>query len=297
MTTFKALQDEVLQILHGYGLDQARASFLASSVTSSSLTFTLNDASAFDQGVAEVEGELVYVESVDRAANTITIASDGRGYLGTTAAAHNSGVRVTFSPVWPRNRVKAAINDTIVGTHPLLFGVAQTQFTFNPTQSTYSLPAEAERVLTVQADTLGPSREQQQVRRYAFNSVSPTDEFATTNSITLHEGVIPGRTVTVTYMKRPSALVADADELSTSGLAESAKLTVVYGACAQLLSFYDITRLHVDTARADEYDEKVQVGMATRIAGQLELRYQQELDKERRRLRQATPVPITMRRR
>lgn len=284
-------------ILNGYGIDQPRSTYLTAAVGAADLSFSVASAADFDQGLAEIEGELVFVESVDRTNGVLSFAPDGRGYFGTTAAAHSENARIVFSPVWPRHRVKAAINDTIVGTHPILFGVGTAQFTFNPSVTTYSVPAEAERVLTVQADVNGPSREQQRIGRYSFNSVAPTDDWPTGNTVTFHEGVTPGRTVTVTYAKKPSVLSADGDQLSVSGLAETAKRAVVYGACSQLLSYADVSRLHVDSARADAYDEKVQVGMATRLAGQLELRYLAEVESERRRLRQATPVPVTMRRR
>lgn len=297
MTTFREIQDEVLQILNGYGIDQPRSTYLTAAALAADLSFSVASAADFDQGLAEIEGELVFVESVDRTNGLLNFAPDGRGYFGTTAADHAENARIVFSPVWTRHRAKAAINDTIVGTHPVLFGVGTTQFTFNPSVTTYEIPAEAERVLSVQADVNGPSKEQQRVGRYAFNSVAPTDDWPTGNTVTFHEAVTPGRTVTVTYTKRPSALALDGDQLTTSGLGETAKRAVVFGACSQLLSYADISRLHVDTARADAYDEKVQVGMATRLAGQLELRFQQELESERRRLRQATPVPVTTRRR
>lgn len=295
VTTFRNLQDEVLQTLSGFGLSQPRASFLAAAIGSSDLTMTVNDANGIGQGLAEIEDELVFVESVNRDAGAVTISPDGRGYLGTTAAAHSEDIRVTFAPTWTRQRVKSAINDVIAATYPTLFGVAQSQFTFNPSVSTYSVPAEAERILAVTADLNGPSQEQQVIRRYSFNSVAPTDDWATTNTLTLQQAVTPGRTVTVTYTKQPSALAADGDALTTSGLRETAKLAILYGACAQLVSFMDISRLAVDTAQADQYDEKVQVGMASRIGGQLQLRHEMELEKERKRLRATTPVSITVR--
>lgn len=297
MTTFRQIQDEVLQTLYGYGLDQPRATFLTAGISDTDLQLTVIDTTSVGQGVAEIEGELVFIDSVDRSSNIITLAPDGRGFFGTTAAAHAQDARVTIAPVWPRNRVKGAINDIITSVHPTLFGVAQAQFAFNPTTTTYALPAEAERVLSVTADVNGPSREQHIIRHYSFSSVAPTDDWATTNTLTLHEAVSPGRTVTVTYLKQPTALAADGDALSTSGLAETAKLAIVYGSCAQLLSFMDVSRIPVDTARADEYAEKNQLGMASRIAGQLQLKHDLELEKERKRQRQRYPVPITMRKR
>lgn len=299
MTTYRQLQDEILQTLQGFGLDQSRAAFLTEAVTDTALTFNVSaaDAASVQQGLAEIGGESVYIQSVNRTTGAITIAPDGRGFYGTTAAAHAANARLVIAPTWPRNRIKSAINDTLTAVYPTLFGVAQTQFAFNPSQSTYSLPTEAERVLAVTADLNGPSREQQQIRKYHFNAVAPTDDWVTTNTISLHEGVTPGKTITVTYAKAPSALSADGDQLTASGLRETAKLAIVYGACSQLVSFADVGRLPVDVAQSDEFTERNQVGMASRVAGQLYLRFQAELEAERRRLRAATPVAIVVKKR
>lgn len=295
MTTFRQVQDEVLLTLHGYGLAQPRASFLTADITSGALTLTVTNAADFEMGIAEIGSELVFIESVNTASNAITISPDGRGYYGTTAAAHLTNARVTFAPTWPRSRVAQAINDTILGTHPTLFGVAQAQFTFNPSVTTYSVPAEAERILSVTADVNGPSKEQQVIRRYSFSSTAPTDDWATTNTLTLQEPASPGRTVTVTYAKQPSALALDADALTTSGLRETAKRALVYGACAQLVMFMDVSRLPVDSSTADEIDDRNGPGIASRIGNQLQLRYEMELEQERQRLRAATPIAISVR--
>lgn len=292
MTTFRELQDEVLLALHGYGLAQPRTTFLVSSIDADDLTATVRNTENIDMGLAEIDGELVFIETVDRAAGTITFSPDGRGYYGTTAASHAANARLTFAPTWPRQRVKAALNDVIRGVWPTLFGVAQTQFTYIPAVTTYEMPADAEKVLSVTADVNGPSRQQQVIRSYTFTSVAPTDEWATDRAITLLEAASPGRTVTVTYTKIPSVLAADADTIAASGLRESARQLLMLGACAQLLSMMDVSRLAVDTAPADELDTRNQIGSAARLANQFQARYEMEVEKERQRLRETTPAQI-----
>lgn len=297
MTTFLEIQNEVLQTLHGFGLEQPRAAFLSAAINSSVTTFTVTSGADVEQGLAEIDGELIYIESVDRDTGVVTLSPDGRGYYGTTAASHLISARVTIAPTWPRNRVKAAINDVIQSSYPTLYGVAQTQFTFVPSITTYSLPAEAEGVLRVTADLNGPSMEQQVINHYDTNFVAPSDDWATTNTISLHQAVTPGRTVTVTYTKQPSALSADADALTTSGLRDTARLMVVYGACSQLTAYMDAARLPVASAVATDETENNGIGMASRVSGQLYLRYQAELESERRRLRETVKPVIRMRKR
>lgn len=278
--------------LHGYGLAQPRTTFLVSPISETDLTATVRNASDIDMGLAEIDAELVFIESVDRASNTITFSPDGRGFYGSTPATHDANARLTFAPTWPRQRVKAAINDTILSVWPNLFGVAQTQFLFTPAVSTYEMPAEAEGILSVTADTFGPSREQQVISRYRFDSTAPSDEWTTGKALTLLEAASPGAGVTVTYTKEPSILTADADTIASSGLRESARQLLMLGACAQLLSMMDVSRLTVDTAPADELDNRNQVGTAARLANQFQLRFEMEVEKERQRLRESTPAKI-----
>lgn len=296
MTTFLQLQDEVLLALQGFGLAQPRATFLTAPVTASDLTLSVRNAADLDAGLAEIGSELVFIESVDRSANTVTISPDGRGYYGTTAAAHAADARLTCAPTWPRHRVKAAINDTILGLWPSIWGVGQEQFTYTPAVTTYSLPATAEGVLSVSADTLGPSMQQQDIKSYWFSSSSPTDDWATTNTVTLGEAPYPGSTVTVTYKKQPAVLTNDSDGLlAVAGLRESCRQLLMLGACAQLLSMMDASRLAVDTSTADEVDERNQPGTAARLANQFQIRFELEVEKEQKRLRQTTPATITKR--
>ena len=295
MSTFDNLVDDVSQTLHGYGLAQPRASFLSASVGTNDLAFSVIDASGFEQGVAEIGNELVFIESVDYSSSILTISPDGRGYYGTTAATHGINSRITMAPVWSRSRIATAINETILGVYPTLFGVASTSFTFIPAVTTYSLPAETERVLRVTADTIGPSGEQETIKRYSFNSVAPTSKYATGNTITLEQSAAPGRSVTVTYVKQPSEITFGS-AFTACGLSETAKRCIKYGAISSLLAYMDSARLPVDTAQADEYDQsKAGIGTAGRISAQLYQRYLVELETERKRLRAATPTPISVR--
>lgn len=294
-TLFDDLVNDVSQTLYGYGLAQPRAAWLTASIDDAETVISVGDASGFSQGVAEVDNEMLFIASVDYGSNVLTVAPDGRGYYATSADVHSSGTRITMAPTWSRARIATAVNETILGTYPTLFGVGSTSFTYNPSITTYQLPAEANRILKVTTDTIGPSKEQMELNRWSFNSVAPVSEFATGNTITLEQAPFPGRTVTVTY-ERDLSEITFGDFFTDCGLAETAKLAVKYGACSNLVAFMDSARLPVDTAEADEIDaSRNGIGTAMRASTQLYQRYQIELEAERRRLRKSTPVPITMR--
>lgn len=113
----------------------AKRTALVGDITASSTTITVSDATgyptgatgpfavAFELGVAAEEKVLV----ASRSGNTLTVASGGRGYDGTTASAHSSGA--TVDHVLTATDIREAnthINAT-VGAH------AATAITFTPT--------------------------------------------------------------------------------------------------------------------------------------------------------------------
>lgn len=288
-TTYADLVREVRSALRGYNLVREQVSFLNGSITNSALTFTVDDGTLIQPGVVEIEDECIWVQSIT--GNVATVSPDGRGWDGTTAASHADNKRVTVNPPYPTWRLARAINDTIVGTSPTLWGVASTSFTYNPSVSTYSLPATATEVLSVTTTVLGPSQDQVEIHDYRFNANAPTAEFATGKCITLAVVPDPGQTVTVTYQKAPSEITS-ADSLTTSGLRETARALVVYGAVGRMLAFIDSSRAAVGSAVGSEFADTNRVGTATQLAGQLTARYQMELAEEQKRLRQANPARV-----
>jgi hypothetical protein len=200
-----------------------------------------------------------------------------------------------MAPTWPRSQIADAINETITGTYPTLYGIGQYTFTFNASINTYGIDAAAERVLEVTADTIGPTEEQIHVQRFSFNASAPLTKFPTGKTVTLEKGAFPGRGVTVTYAKQPQAITFG-DDFSASGLNDTAALAVKYGACSALVAFMDTSRLPVDTAQADEYDpSRFGPGTAAKVSGTLYQRYLIEVQNERRRLNASHPLPISLR--
>ena len=288
-TSFTALVNEVRATMRGYNLYREQVTFLNGSITNSALSAVVDDGTLIRPGVIEIDSECLWVQSIST--NTLTISPDGRGWDSTTAASHSDNVRVTVSPPLPAWRIQRAINDTIIGTWPTLYGVASTSFTYSGATTTYSLPADCVGVLQVTTTDIGPSNELPEINQYKVDLNAPTAEFATGKCITLREAPLPGRTVTVTYQKAPVAL-ASGDNLTTSGLQETARSLVVYGTVARLLAFVDASRSISDTALASEMAGVNKIGTATQLAAQMTARYQMELDQEQARLRRLHPVKV-----
>ena len=148
-TTYANLVDEISLNLSGYTLRQDRTTHLTADVTSSGLALSLGNVTNIGKGVIEIDDELIWLDNYDRISSTATIAPYGRGYHGTTAAAHTTNTKVTVAPTFPRATIKKAINDTIDAVFPTLFAAGVHTFTYNAVKTTYSMPADTETILYV----------------------------------------------------------------------------------------------------------------------------------------------------
>jgi hypothetical protein len=293
MTTFNDMVEEVLINLEGFTLRQDRTTYLTAAIDNNDLTMSLASGDNIGKGIVEIDDELIHLDSVDRSDRSATISPFGRGYRGTTAAAHTLNTKVTFSPSFPRLSVKRAINDTIRAIYPNIFGVASTTFTYNAAQTTYSLPVNAETVLALSWDSIGPSGEWIPIRRWRQDPTAASTEYATTNSISIYDALVPGRTVQVIYTKEPTTLSSGSDVFTTvTGLSESARDVIVYGAAYRMVSFLDPGRLTFTSPEADQNDTTRQFGAGTNTARYLLALYQQRLQEESQKLNGKYPVRV-----
>ena len=292
MTTFADLVNDVLLLMQGYGLQEDGAAFLTGAgVTASGLSFTVDDASNLGPGLAEIGDELVYIRSVAQATNTVTIAPDGRGYRGTLAVAHSADARVTMSPTLPRSLVKRKINETIVGVYPTVWGVGSTTLTYDPVVANYELPTDVEDILQVTYEEVGPDRSWPPVRRWKLDKHPDSTDYATGKSLYIWDALGGAQSIRVVYQKRPSELALDADDLTDTGLANTARAAVVAGAAWRLVSFMDASRLKVSAAEMDLLDDKNPIGTGTQVGSYLRRQYERELAEEAQRQQVAT-VPV-----
>jgi len=287
--TFADLKSEVYGHVYGYARDQEQATYLTVGVDADDVTLTVADVTQLSKGVVEVEDELVWVLSKNTTANTAAIApSWGRGYLGSTAASHSVNARVTSNPRFSRLAISNAINETILAVYPMLYGIGQTTFTWNASKTTYDLASSADRVLNAEWSLPGPSQEWPRIRRWR-EVLSGSGGL---NQITIYDGIVPGRTVRINYAKKPTALSADGDLLTDTGLAESARDVIVYGTVAKLVMLSEAGRLQSRAIETSEINADIPAGMASSVGKRFFDLYQQRLAEERNRLLLRFPPAI-----
>jgi hypothetical protein len=288
--TLAQMMDEVQINLSGYTYQQDRSTYLVSAVTtttspsSSPTILSLGSASDLGKGIVEIDEELLWVDSVDRVANTATISPYGRGYLGTTASTHAVDTKVTVSPIFPKESIKKAINDTIHAVGGAIYATKQTTFTYNAAITTYSFSGlSIENILAMSWQDIGPTKEWIRIKRWDFDPYADVDTWGNnTQTVTIGDVVIAGRTVKVMYATSPSVFTASNQDYATqTGLPESTKDVVILGAAYRLLQYLDPARAAQYSPQADEIDAKRPFGASNTAVRQLFALYTQRLNEER----------------
>jgi len=281
MTTFNNLIDDVQLDLSGFTYRQDRVTYLVSAATSSDLILNVASTDNIGKGIIEIDDEMMWVDSYDRQANTITVAPFGRGYNGTTAAAHSANSKVTITPTYPRYAVKRAINDTIGAVYPKVFATGSTAVSFLASRTTYPVPADAIQILSMAWQSVGPTKEWLPIRQWRWDPLAYASAFPTGKSVSIYDNILPGRTMNIIYAHIPSPMTSNSDDFeSTTGLPASMKDVVVYGAAWRLSSYVDPARISISSPAADELDVKRPYGTGTNVTKNLQALYLQRLEEE-----------------
>ena len=202
MSTLNEMVDEIKSNLQGYTLRQDRISYVANAggLTTTSSEITIGSASNLAKGIIEIDDELIWIDSFDKANSTLNVIPGfGRGYQGTSPAPHAQYAQVTLAPTFPRVAIKKAINDTINSLFPNLWAVTSTTFTYNASVTTYALPDDLESILYMSWQTTGSSQEWLPINRWRADGMANAATFNTNNTVSIYDSVQPGRTVQVWY--------------------------------------------------------------------------------------------------
>ena len=301
MPNLNDMIDEVLINLAGYTYQQDRATYITNDVPAtlstiaSPITLQLASTDNIGKGAIEIGEELIWLDSFDRVSNTATVPPWGRGYLGTGAAAHTAGDKVTITPTFPRYVVKKAINDTIAAFGAIIFSVKTTTFVFNAAQTTYKFNnLNIHNIMTIMWQDIGPSQEWIPIRHWSWDALASTAAFgAGAQTVTIGDYVQPGRTIKVVYATDPEPFTTNTQEYSTqTGLPNSTRDVAVLGASYRLLTYLDPARAAQVSPQADETDAKRPYGASQSATKQLYALYQQRLKEETDRQQASYPIRV-----
>ena len=294
MATFNEMVEEVSLKLSGFTMRQDRVGVLKTTITATSTSVVVEGTDSASKGLVEIDDELFYVTSFAQATDTtLTVPLVNRGYYSTSAAAHEAGALVKFSPSFPRAEIKRAINDTILAAFPRVYGMGSTTFSYSPAVNTYALPSTVNNVVGVSYETIGASKEWAPIRNWRVDTYADPSTFGTSNTISLYSPVTPGSTVRVAFSCIPEVMENNFDDFSdTTGYADSVRDVIVLGACYRLLSTVDAALTQYTSPENQLQSSKLQPGSATNAAKYFYALYQQRLNEESEKLQSFNPVRV-----
>jgi len=305
MATLTDMMNEVSINLSGYTLQQDRATHITANVAATAstiaapITLLLASTDSVGKGVVEIDEELFWVDNYDRVGNTATIAPYGRGYLGTTLAAHTAGTKVTIAPTFPNFVIKRAINDTISAIGSSIFAAKTTTITSNAAVSAFRLPAGTDptlnisKILSIAYQALGATKEWIPIRTYRFDGNANLTAFTSGQTVSIYDYIPSGRTVQIVYSTDPTPFTTNAQEFATqTGLPESCKDVVILGATYRLLSNLDPARASMVSPQADETDSKRPYGSSQSLTKQVYALFNQRLNEEIKNQQDKYPIRV-----
>ena len=298
MPTLGDIKGRIKQLLQGYTRNQEQITWLSAPMLATDTTFSvdLSTATGVTRGLVEIGTELILVNNFNAQTGTVNVAAgtNGRGVENTTAASHSINDIVTMDPDFPQQRITEAINQTIQATYPDLYQMKSFEFPKLAARYEYQMPADAEDIVRVTFDTIGPSKVKAPSQAWRFNPQAQNDPAAglTTNkTLEIMDFVVPGRTVRVIYSLAPGTLVNDTDDyLTVVGYPERTIDMIMYGATARLLSGVEAARLQQKAVESTERAPLVPTGAATNASQYYWKMYTDRLNQEIDRLHQLFPT-------
>lgn len=298
MSTFGDLKNEVLSLLQGYTTDVPMVGTLVGPVGADSgelaLDFGDSPGAARPNGLVEIGDELLYVSQYNPANGVAIVPAWGRGYWGTTAAAHDAGEPVTVRPRYPRKRVGDALNSVLADACPPLFAPRDLAPINTGAYVGLGFPLPEDTIRVLRVDATEQLVSPQLADRFVLNDWSVRN-VAGQQLLEIDRCQVY-RTLQVTIAAEPGRMLTDADEFTAvTGLPASCTSLAVFGAVARLILGAELPRQQATTVEAAARGDRTQAGSATTISRYFMGLYQTRLEAEQDRLLAMYPLTLLRR--
>lgn len=271
------LIDQVVAELHGYGQSADRITALTADIALDDTSLTVDAVTGsklgVEPGILEIDGEQLYAATVDSQSNTVTLASGfGRGFSGTTPAAHTAGSIVRSGPMYPRSRVLEVMNDVINSLFPDLFAVWKVTTAVTFPINSYTLPSIPSWIITAQwQDVQG---NWQPVDSYEKDSYD--------YKFRLGSQIQIGRPLRIIYAGTPVLFADETSDYSTTGLPPSAADLLKIGTVARMVPAIDISRPQLSTVEQSDRGRVVPPNAGLNAGKYLQDQFNTRLENEKR---------------
>ena len=232
-----------------------------SDTTGTTVVFATNDSKLLPAvgSTFEIETEIFYVKAQSTVTSTVI-----RGFLGSTAATHTSGLAIRVDPKFYDAVLFRHVQGELLDlTSPAngLFKQSYVDITYNVAVQGYDLTSTTtvDDVLDVRFKTTGPQKNWPRADFELARNMSTTD-FASGNAIIVKRGGQAGQTIRVFYRAPYGAVTSLSDTLeSTAGMHAEAVDIPAMGVALRAQSGNEIARVQIQsqgsTRRASEVRE------------------------------------------
>ena len=249
------------------------------------------DIGGFRSGsVLELESELLYVWEANTATKTLEVE---RGFNGSTAAAHTSGVLATLNPRFPRAQMLDSLNadiDDLSSTANGLFKVTTVSLSYNGSDRQINLAGATDVLELIDVRYRSASDDFPVIRGSRLQRDLPTADFASGFAVVFDEAVGTG-TVRVRFKTPFTRATSESSDLTSfCGLPTTCDDLVELGVIIRMMAGREVKRSFIesqgDTRRADE----VPVGAARDSVGNLLRLRRERITAEAGRLKAQYPI-------
>jgi hypothetical protein len=284
MTTAADLITEASAQLHGWGSTQNRVTPLTANMgptdTSFQVDFSFGQSVGITPGVVEIDSELLYVTNVDAATNTVTLANGfGRGFNGTTPAAHTAGLKVISRPRFPRSNLFKQLNEIVGSVYPDLYAVGRYTGVVTTPSNTYNLGSTIGTPMEIlEAQWQDPIGNWHKCYSYSLDSFDGT--------FRLGAGPMVGRPLRVIYKTQPQQFTSESqDFVAQTGLPLSASDVLTLGTVAKVVVGLDISRAQLNSIEQSDRSRVVPPFAGVNVGRYLMAEFQERLANEAKSLR------------
>jgi hypothetical protein len=231
---------------------------LATTVTSADTSIVLSyDLGGFREGsIIEIESELMYVWESATATKTLTVQ---RGYDGTTAASHTSGVLATVNPRFPRQQMLDALNsdiDDLSSTVNGLFRVVAQDISYNGSDRQLNITSATSIIDLLDVRLRYLADDYPVIRNVRLQRNLPTADFASGFAIVFDQPVMAGTLRVVTKREFTRATTEASDLQTVCFVPQSCEDILEMGVILRMMNGREIKRNFIesqgDTRRSDE---------------------------------------------
>lgn len=250
-------------------------------------TFTFTYTPKFRGGsYLSVDDEIVYVWEVDAPSSTATVE---RAQFGTTSVAHDSGSIVEVNPLYPKVRIRRALQDDVRSWPTNVYQVESLDLTVGASARAVDVTGiDDSNFFTILQVLRSPvvGGDSWTETGYRVERNLNTGEFASGVALILdHAPGGSGATLRVTYAKRfDVSTFTDATTLATIGLEETMYDIAPYGAAWRLISGREGNRTRTDAQGEARAAAEVPPGHILRTAEEYRRLRDVRLEQEAERL-------------